>query len=40
MRCRGGVIYVPADGGRWGQGGGVYAPPSGPRDLPVDSVPG
>ena len=39
MRCRGGMIYVPTDGGGRGQGGGVYAPPSGPCDLPVDSVP-
>ena len=33
------MIYVPADGGGQGQGGGVYAPPSGPCDLLVDSVP-
>ena len=31
MRCRGGMIYVPTDGGGRGHGGGVYAPPSGGR---------
>ena len=40
MRSRGDVlIYVPADEGGRSHGGGVYAPPSGPCDLPVDSVP-
>jgi hypothetical protein len=39
MRSRGGMIYHPTDGDGRGHGGGVYAPPSGPGDLPVDSVP-
>ena len=32
-------IYVPTDGDGRGHGSGVYAPPSGPGGLPVDSVP-
>jgi hypothetical protein len=36
MRSRGGSIYVPTDGDGRGHG---YAPPGGPGDLPVDSVP-
>jgi hypothetical protein len=39
MRSRGGRIYVPTDGDGRGHGSGVYAPPGGPGDLPVDSVP-
>ena len=39
MRSRGGRIYVPTDGEGRGHGSGVYAPPGGPGDLPVDSVP-
>ena len=35
MRSRSGRIYVPTDG----DGRGVYAPPGGRGDLPVDSVP-
>ena len=39
MRSRGGRIYVPTDGEGRGHGSGVDAPPGGPGDLPVDSVP-
>ena len=39
MRSRGGRIYVPTDGEGRGHGSGVYAPPGGPGDLSVDSVP-
>jgi len=40
MHSRGGRIYVPTDGDGPGRrhGSGVYAPPGGPGDLPVDSV--